>query len=232
MKAFLLAAGLGTRLRPLTDHTPKCLVPIAGKSLLEWWFILMQRHGIREFLINTHHLPDQVHEFVRANSGRYGLIPTITYEPDLIGSAGTLRENFDFVREEANFFVLYADNLTDADLTSLLEFHTSRPAMLTMALYRMDHPETRGIAEIGLDGKIVSFTEKPKEPKTDLANGGIYVMSSECEPFLDGAFDIGFDVLPKLHDKMWGLEMHGYLKDIGTPESLAQASADWFKLRR
>ena len=232
MKAFLLAAGLGTRLRPLTDRTPKCLVPIAGKPLLEWWFILMQRHGITEFLINTHHLPDQVHDFVRANSGRYGLIPTITYEPQLIGSAGTLRENFEFVRDEENFFVLYADNLTDSDLTSLLDFHKSRSAMLTMALYRMDHPETRGIAELNFEGKIVSFEEKPKVPKSDLANGGIYVLSSKCEPYLTDAFDIGFDVLPRLKDRMWGLEMSGYLKDVGTPESLSQANADWIKLQR
>src|SRR5436190_1840119 len=97
MKAFLLAAGIGSRLRPITDHTPKCLVPVKGKPLLEWWFILMQKHGITDFLINTHHLCDQVDSFVKRAAPEYDLRFKLSHEPELIGSAGTLRENFDFV---------------------------------------------------------------------------------------------------------------------------------------
>jgi mannose-1-phosphate guanylyltransferase len=228
MKAFLLAAGVGSRLRPITDHTPKCLVPVKGKPLLEWWFLLMQKHGVTDFLINTHHLAGQVENFVKGTAPVYGLKYRLAHEPQLIGSAGTLGENFDFVKGEEDFFVFYADNLTNSDLTRLWDFHKASRAEVTMALYRMDHPETRGIAEVDRDGRIVSFVEKPKQPKSDLANGGLYVMNRSIERLLNGAFDIGYDVLPKLSVGFYGIEMPGaYHRDIGTPESLAAANLEW-----
>jgi mannose-1-phosphate guanylyltransferase len=227
MKAILLAAGLGTRLRPLTDHTPKCLVEIAGKPLLEWWFILMKHHGVHEFLINTHHLAEKVEEFVKSTAPKYDLAYRIAYEDKLLGSAGTLRENFDFVQGSESFFILYADNLTNTDLTSLSAFHASKESLLTMALYTMDHPETRGIAQLSPNGRILSFEEKPQKPKSDLANGGIYVVNPQIKPHLEDSFDIGFDMLPKLVGSMYGLEMSGYLRDIGTFESLQIANSEW-----
>ncbi len=227
MKAFLLAAGLGTRLRPLTDSTPKCMVLIDGKPLLEYWFMLFQQHGIGEFLINTHHLPDQVRNFVALKAPEYGLRGTVVHEQVLLGSAGTLRTNFEFVRGEREFLVLYADNLTDADLGALVRFHEARQPILTMALFHMDRPETRGIAEVAESGWITSFVEKPKQPKSDLANGGLYVVSSDIEPYLEDAFDIGYDVLPKLAGAMCGVEMECYHRDIGTLEALEAANAEW-----
>ncbi len=237
MKAFILAAGLGTRLKPITNTTPKCLVEIASKPLLEWWFILMREHGITEFLINTHHLPQQVKAFVETVAPSYGLDYQVVHEPELLGSAGTLAQNASFVEGEKDFFVLYADTLTDCDLTALLEFHRKKLSDLTMILLTMDHPESRGIAELGGNQEILSFVEKPKVPKTNLANGGNYVMSARTIDEIvrrrpaNQVYDIGSHVLTLPHEKSklkyFGLEVNCYLRDIGTIENLELANAEW-----
>lgn len=237
MKAFILSAGLGTRLKPLTDSTPKCLVEISSKPLLEWWFILMREHGITEFLINTHHLASQVKAFVETVAPSYGLDFQVVHEPELLGSAGTLAQNAKFVSGEKDFFVLYADTLTNCDLTSLLEYHRERSSDLTMTLLEMDHPESRGIAELGPENQILSFVEKPAVPKSKMANGGNYVMSAKAlDEILQRrpsgkVYDIGSDVLTLKPEKSglryFGMPVDCYLRDIGTLESLIEANLEW-----
>lgn len=256
MKAFLLAAGLGTRLRPLTERIPKCLVPINGKPLLQIWLELCQNHGITEILINTHHLPNKVEEYFKVNgyslsvnkdvkpgdgqltknlltNGRKGLKVILSYESILLGSAGTLLSNRDFVENEDEFFILYGDNLTDADLTNLLMFHRGHGELFSMGLFKTDRPTTCGIAELDGKGKIISIEEKPKNPKTNLAAAGIYVASPEifkCFPKfgeeMNGPLDIGFHVLPKLIGHMYGYLINEYLLDIGDMESYQKAQRE------
>jgi mannose-1-phosphate guanylyltransferase len=124
MKAFLLAAGLGTRLRPITDSTPKCLLPVGGRPMLDIWLDALAKAGVSDVLLNAHHLADQVEEHVAARVGA----PTVhlVVEPELLGSAGTLRANRDFVIGEDMFLAINADNLTDFDLGVLIDAH--RPA--------------------------------------------------------------------------------------------------------
>jgi len=110
MKAFLLGAGVGSRLRPLTDHTPKCLVPVRGRPLLAIWFDALVRHGVSEVLLNTHHLPGRVREFVETSTPT-GLRVTLFHEERLLGSAGTVAANRDFVAGESSFFVIYAKSV-------------------------------------------------------------------------------------------------------------------------
>ena len=124
MKAFLLAAGKGTRLQPLTFHTPKCLVPIAGKPLIEYWFDLFELYGIDEILINTSHLSEKVRDYI--NSHSRGLKITLTYEETLLGSGGTIKKNRYFVEGEISFYIFYADNLTNVNLKKMLEFHNEK----------------------------------------------------------------------------------------------------------
>src|ERR1039457_6929466 len=113
MKAIILAGGLGTRLRPLTDTVPKCLVEVCGKPILEWWLDLLSRNGVTEFLINTYHLPELVEAFVAKKSQEYSLIPTIFREQELLGSLGTLVANRAYFQNEQDFLVVYADVLTN-----------------------------------------------------------------------------------------------------------------------
>ena len=227
MKAFLLAAGLGSRLRPLTDRLPKCLVPINGRPLLAWWLDLLRRHGVDEVLINTHHLAEQVQAFVRQCPP--GPRIRLAHEPVLLGSAGTLRANADFVRGEREFFVLYADNLTDYNLGDFLTFHRRHGGALSMALFQTSVPRQCGIAELDADDRIVAFTEKPARPRSNLANAGLYVAGPgvvELIPNLPVA-DMGFHLLPQLVGRMYGWHPDSFLMDIGTPEKLQQAEELW-----
>jgi mannose-1-phosphate guanylyltransferase len=227
MKAFLLAAGLGTRLRPITNSIPKCLVPICGKPLLGWWIELFERHNINEVLINLHHFPEQVQEYLAENSGNVRF--TYFYEESLLGSGGTLRENKNFVRDEETFLICYADNLTNFDLTSFEEFHRENNTKFSMALVRAANPSACGIASLDGNNTIIEFEEKPKHPKSNLANAGIYAAHPSILDLIPdyGLTDVGYHLLPKLVGKMKGLEMSDYLLDIGTLENLARAEREW-----
>ena len=234
MKAFLLAAGLGTRLRPLTLTTPKCLVPIRGKPLLQWWAELFNAHGIHEVMINTHYLREPVAEFLsKYNSSHSGVTFYETYEPELKGSGGTVKDNREFVDGEENFMIAYADNLTDANLTAFQDFHKNicvpGGGILSMALFRANHPEQCGIAALDEKMRITEFTEKPENPKSNLANAGLYIASTKIfDIFPDKTMiDFGNDVLPLLTGKMYGYEITDYLIDIGTPENYAKAENEW-----
>lgn len=231
MKAYLLAAGYGTRLRPLTDKIPKCLVPIHGQPLLGWWFDLLRRHGVTEVLVNTHYLRSPVREYLDAyNRQGTGLAAFEAYEPELLGSGGTIRANRDFVEGEDSFLICYADNLTDANLTSFIQCHKSHSELLTMALFHTNIPEQCGIAELDGAGRITAFEEKPEHPKSNLANAGMYMADGRIFDYLNidkPLLDFGKDVLPKLTGKMTGWNIEGYLIDIGTPENYKKANEEW-----
>ena len=147
MRALLLAAGLGTRLRPLTDRTPKCLVPIHGRPLLDYWLELLIGAGIEHILINTHWLPERVNEFIAASpySDRVNLV----HEPELLGTGGTVWANRDFFKG-ADFLLAHADNLTDFDVKALMKAHATRPTecAMTMLAFRTDDPRSCGILEL------------------------------------------------------------------------------------
>ena len=246
MKAFLLAAGLGVRLRPITNTIPKCMIPIGGKPMLHHWFSLLTEHGITDILINLHHLPQKVIEYLKSLKVRtQGLnfeFPalnhchqvsdfniTLFYEEELMGSAGTIRENANWVRSETEFIIAYADNLTNANLTKLLQFHSEKKPILTMGLFHSDYPQACGIALLDENGMVVSFVEKPQKTESNLANAGIYVASPEIFSYIPegNVVDLGHDVLPKLVGKMYGCEIDGYLRDIGTPENYKKAQEEW-----
>lgn len=230
MKAFLLAAGLGTRLRPLTDTMPKCLVPVRGKPLLEWWFELFKKYGINEVLVNTYYMAEQVEEFIHGYEERHnGIKITIYHENELMGSAGTVYANRGFIGADEDFFICYADNLTDLNLAEMLAQHHRYRPVLTMALFRTDTPKQCGIATVEKSGLITDFTEKPQEPESNLANAGIYVAGRELYSYLEGGAcrDFGKDVLPKLVGKMHGYEINAYLRDIGTIHGLQMAREEW-----
>lgn len=231
MKAFLLAAGFGTRLRPLTDTTPKCLIPVCGSPVMEWWLRLFARHGITEVMVNTHYLADQVRDFLNDWNSRYGN-PVVTefYEESLLGSGGTVAANRDFIGADDDFMICYADDLTDANLTAFQEFHQTHDGVLSMALFRTNRPTECGIASMDETGRIVEFVEKPAQPKSDLANAGMYIARKSLFDYLPrdrDLLDFGKDVLPRLVGNMYGWQTEGYLLDIGTMENYEKANREW-----
>jgi mannose-1-phosphate guanylyltransferase len=226
MKAFLLAAGKGTRLRPLTFHTPKCLVPICGKPLVEYWFALFRQYDIQEILMNTSHLAEKVRSYVRKSSP--GVKVKLTYEKNLLGSGGAVKENWDFVRDDSQFLICYADNLTNINLSKMLQFHSMNKRDFTIAVTRVSNPEECGVVQLDDDSTVVGFEEKPKRPLTDLAFAGIMLSNQSLIHYLPDktVFDLAYDVLPRLIGNVSGYIMTEYLLDIGNYNKLHQADKD------
>ena len=147
-KAIILAGGLGTRLRPLTDTIPKCLVPIAGRPLLDHWVDRLVDAGVRRAIVNNHAHADQVRAYVKAVSASGRLQLDESYEPALLGSAGTIAANADLADGADAVVIVYADNFSDVDLERMLAFHRSHDDPFTMLLFRAPNPKACGIAEL------------------------------------------------------------------------------------
>lgn len=228
MKAFLLAAGTGTRLRPITDTTPKCLVTIDDRTLLDIWLDAFARAGVTEVLINLHHLADAVRAHVVARAGQQPAI-RLVFEPELLGSAGTLAANRDWVADEEFFLACNADNLTDFDLDVLITAHRAARPLATIAVFHSENPSAGGVVALDEDGRIVDFTEKPAAPASDLVNAGIYAFSPAVldEIAEKRSADIGYDLLPRLVGHARAVPVDGYFRDIGTPEAYRQAREEW-----
>lgn len=228
MKAVLLAAGLGTRLRPLTDSTPKCLIEVAGQTLLDIWLDALARVGADDVLVNTHHLSEQVEAHVALRNGARPRVRTV-HEPELLGSAGTLLANRDFLQGEDMFLAINADNLTDFDLGDLVDAHRTSDAMATITVFRTPRPSECGIVEVH-DGLVTGFEEKPANPRSDLANAGMYAFRPEVLDLVDGPppRDIGFHLLPLLVGRARAVSVRdAYFADIGTQEALERARLEW-----
>lgn len=230
MKAFLLAGGLGTRLRPLTDSTPKCLLPIRGVPLLSIWLEVCHRHKIDEVLINIHQHSKCVRDYLAAH--RNGVNIRLVDEPVLLGSAGTLLANRDWVAAESSFWIIYADVLTTADLSRMMEFHLDHEGIATLGAYEVPDPERCGILDVDDNMRVQRFVEKPKDPPSHLAFAGIMIANASL---LEGIpervpSDIGFDVLPSLAGKMFAFPISDYLLDIGTLGNYKLAQSSWLGL--
>lgn len=227
-KALLLAGGLGTRLRPLTETTPKCLIEIGGKPILAWWYDALEAAGIHEALLNTHHHAEQVRAHIAEVNAARDLTITEAFEPELLGSAGTVHANRGWADDAERILVIYADNLSDVDLSAFLAFHDGHPDPVSMLLFHAPNPSACGIATLDEAARITDFVEKPEHPQSDLANAGLYILDAEIwREIADmDVFDFGFDVLPRLQGRMRGFVHPGYHRDIGTHAALEAARAD------
>lgn len=231
MKAFLLAAGHGTRLRPYTENLPKCLLSIQGVPMLAIWLSLCRDLGISEVLVNTHAHSAQVAEFVQ--QWRDGVRITVVEEEKLFGSAGTLRANRHWLRSEDRFWVFYADVLTSANLAGMLRFHSPSSAA-TLGVYQVPDPGRCGIVTIDEDQVITHFEEKPAFPKSHWAFAGILIGTQELLDTIPDKVgsDIAFDVLPRLAGRMRAYLLNGYVLDIGTIDNYRAAQESWPGLRK
>ena len=227
MKAFLLAAGVGSRLRPITDSTPKCMLVIDDRPLLDIWLDALDRVGVDEVLVNLHHLSDVVHHHLASRTGP----PTVRmfFEPELLGSAGTLVANRQWVDGEEMFLVCYADNLTDFDLRSLVDVHRGNSSIATLTVFHSERPSAGGVVEMDSSGVVVGFEEKPSRPASDLTNAGIYAFHPCVLEEIDGIppNDIGYDLLPRLVGRARALLIEGYFRDVGTIDAYRNAVQEW-----
>ncbi len=227
MKAFLLAAGVGSRLRPITDVTPKCMLDIGGQPLLDLWLDAFDRAGVGDVLVNLHHLPDVVRRHLATHEGPPAV--HMVYEPELLGSAGTLVANRQWVDGEELFLACNADNLTDFDLRSLVDAHREHDAIATLTVFHSPNPSAGGVVELDATSRVVGFAEKPSQPASDLTNAGMYAFHPSV---LDevGALppkDIGYDLLPRLVGRARAVLVEGYFRDIGTADAYQRAREEW-----
>lgn len=232
MKALLLCAGVGSRLRPITNNIPKPLVPINGKPLLEYWLDNLSKEGINEFLINTHYLSDQIKNYIE--NSPYKNKVTITYEKELLNTGGTLLKNKSFFKNKP-FLLIHADNLCFCNFNEFLNSHKKRNSntILTMMLFKTDDPSSCGIVELDKNKIVRKFYEKIKNPPSNLANGAVYI----CEPiileYLDNLnkqnIDFSNDVIPNFLGKINTYYNKTYHRDIGTVESYAKAQIEVLK---
>jgi mannose-1-phosphate guanylyltransferase len=227
MKAFLLAGGLGTRLQPLTDNTPKCLLPIRGTPILQIWFTLCRQFGIEEVLINLHSHGEVVRRFVEQRNE--GLEIRLFEESELLGSAGTILANQDWVRKENSFWVFYADVLTTANLTQMLNFHNSHGQIATIGIYEVPNPSRCGIVQVDPRGIVRDFVEKPKVPLGNLAFSGLMLATPALLDMIPGEspVDLGFHVLPRIVGRMAAYRIPDFLIDVGTLETYQIAQETW-----
>ena len=227
MRALLLAAGLGSRLRPLTNTIPKCLVPIKSQPLLEIWLERLTKSGIGPFLINTHYLYEQVESYI--NNSQYCNKTVLIYEPELLGTAGTLIANLDFFQNNDGLLI-HADNYCLADFVDFQRAHYARPpeCLLTMMTFRTAFPSSCGIVELDKRGVVIGFHEKKNNPPGNLANGAVYILSSKLLKILGSDFSIATDfstqVLNRFIGYIYTYETSATFLDIGTPENYEQAN--------
>ena len=233
MKALLLAAGLGTRLRPLTDNIPKCLIEIEGKPLLEYWFAMLHHGGVYPLLVNLHHHADMVANFV--NNSPYQEFVATVFEKKLLGTGGTLLKNRDFFGDEP-LMLVHADNLSIFDVQAFVNIHQNRSAgcEITMMTFRTPTPHTCGIIETDEKGCVQAFHEKVSNPPGDMANGAVYIVEPSIFNYLEGLnkefIDFSTDVIPSFIGRINTFHNDVYHRDIGTIESYEAACKEFPQL--
>jgi len=232
-KAMILAAGEGTRLRPLTLRIPKVLLPVgSGKPLVGHTLSWLKNYGITEVTINLHHMGDKIKEFL-SDGSRFGMKVFYSTEETLLGTAGGVKRTEHFFN--GTFVVVYGDVLTNFDLRDMIQFHWEKKAMATLAILAVPNPRDVGVVKMNDEGRIQSFVEKPPlSSETDnLVNGGVYILKRDILDYIpsDVSSDFANDIFPELVElslPVYGyvLKPHDYLIDIGTIEKYHKAKED------
>lgn len=230
MRALLLAAGLGTRLKPLTNYLPKCLIPIHGRPLLDYWLEALVSHGVTEIVINTHYFSPLVVDYVNRSSWADKV--AMVHEERLLGTGGTILANRRFFHEEP-FLVAHADNLTIFDPFAFFKRHKERPVEAKLTMMVFDTPDPKSCGIVGLDprGLVTSFHEKVASPPGNLANAAVYILEPDVLDFMKSLhkaeIDFSTEVIPHFLGRIATYRNASYHRDIGTVQSWVEAHADF-----
>jgi NDP-sugar pyrophosphorylase family protein len=222
VKAVLLAAGLGTRLAPVSSTMPKILVPVAGEPLLARQLRFLARSGVTEVAINLHHFAEDVEACLRTIVTPLQVV--VFREHQLRGTAGAITPMRSFLTER--FVVLYGDVVTDADLE---EFQRGARGIATLAYYRSPDVFEKGVIELDDNDRVLSFVEKPIDALNNCVNAGMYSLDPGILEFIPDMGDFGFDVWPRAiaaGEAIYGWEVDGYLLDMGSPTAVARLEDD------
>jgi mannose-1-phosphate guanylyltransferase len=231
MRVMIMAAGIGTRLRPVTDFMPKPMAPIVNRPALYHILRLLHRHGMREVVINLHHLPDVITDYF-GDGRRIGMDIRYSFEPELLGTAGGVKNNAEFLGGDT-FLVVSGDALTDIDLTGLVAAHKRGGCIATMSVKEVSDPSLYGVVVADDEGRVVGFQEKPtrEEARSRLCNCGIYVFEPEILSHIPaGRFDdFGKRLFPDLLGQGVPFRAHvvaGYWSDVGNLREYIRGNSD------
>jgi mannose-1-phosphate guanylyltransferase len=231
MKAMVMAAGLGTRLRPLTYEASKPMVPVANRPVMEHILALLHRHGFDEVIANLHWFPDTIRGRF-GDGSELGVELTYSHEDELLGTAGGVRNVAEFFGEDP-FLVMAADALTDIDLKDLRAAHDANEGVATLAVKRVPNVSEFGVVITGSDGRIQGFQEKPNraEALSDLASCMIYVLDREVFDYFPDqpVIDFALDVFPALLENDVPFHVHeteSYWNDVGSLPEYLQGNLD------
>lgn len=232
-RAFIMAAGFGTRLEPLTLAVPKPMVPIANIPIMQHNLRLLGKWGIKDICANIHYFPEQIENYF-GDGSQFGVNLSYSYEEKLLGTAGGVKKMADLVGGVKDaFVVLSADALTDINISELLGFHKKKKALVTIALSSVLDTSQFGVVVLGNDGKVTEFQEKPLPGKalSCLANTGIYVFDPDILKMIPaGEFhDFGKELFPKMVSEkhaVYGYQLKSYWSDIGSIDQYLGANSD------
>lgn len=239
MKAIILCAGKGERLRPLTESMPKPMIPINGKPILEYLILLCKKHKINDIALNTSYLPNSIKSYF-GDGSKWGVKVRYSFESTLLGTAGALNNFRDFINE--TFFVVYGDNVTDLDLSEMLRYHKSKRALATLFLYKeemIDKQTSIGLVVVDSSYKVTEIIENPSEPdkfrigkiplQRTFINSGVYIFEPEILKLISEGFsDFAKDVLPLVlkTGKVYGFTSKCYFKEVGQFSRYSKAKED------
>ena len=225
MKAIILCAGKGERMRPLTNTIPKPMISIANKPVLEYLILLCKKHGITEIAINLSYLPDVIKNYF-GDGKKFGVKIHYVYEKELLGTAGALNNFKDFFRE--TFFVIYSDNITDVNLSRMLAYHKKKGGMGTIFVYKedmIDQGTTPGYMVVDKDMRIEKIAPFPKIH----LNSGFYILEPKIFDYIpQGYSDFGKDVFPAIFKKehFYAFTDDCYIKEVGQMMRYEKAKED------
>ncbi len=236
MKAVVMAGGFGSRIQPLTHSTPKPMLPLLGRPMMEHTMLKLRDIGIKEFIVLLYYKPEVIKEYFKDGS-QFGMDITYITPDDDYGTAGAVKKAQELIGDE-NFVIISGDVVTDFDFKKIFEFHNRKDSKLTITLTTVDNPLQFGVVITDRDGKIEKFLEKPSwgEVFSDTINTGIYIIEPEILERIpvDENYDFGKDLFPSLMQSgitLWGYNATGYWRDVGNPDSYRDVYEDIFSGR-
>lgn len=230
MKALILIGGEGTRLRPLTYKTLKCMVPIAGRPFIEYQFALLKKYGINEAVLSVCYMPQKVKKAV-GDGKKYGLKIRYAVEKEPLGTAGAIKNCEKYLDDTT--LILNGDILTGFDLAEIVKFHNENSAAATIALHEVEDPSAYGLVIADENGKVEKFLEKPedKQPGGNWINAGLYIFSRAALDLIPAGRNVSveretFPLIIEKTGKLFAHRQRGYWLDIGKIEKYKQANFD------
>ena len=229
MKTVVLCAGYGTRLGNLTRKIPKPMLLIAGRPLLEYTVRYLASYGFREIGINLHFLPEQISSYF-GDGSLFGVCIHYSFESDLLGTAGAIRNLESWLSDTEDFLVVYGDLLLDQDLDVLVESHRTKRATATLLLHK--RPGSNSLVQMDKTGRITAFIERPTEEQRTAnpfpwVNSGVYMLNKRILKYIPTGRSVDFprDIFAQIasREKLYGVPLTGYRCAIDSPERYAEA---------